>query len=198
MPSGNNPLEILRRPELTGPMLARVIPNSGTARAFMGRTTLNSGSATVTVSTALVGSLDLIFAGFEHHTNFKLAFGTAQINSGATSVTVSKAAVSSDSLIFLSIMPPITLNTKQNSGVEQPVEVRSIRQGVSFMIANAAARTSRAAATRVHYMIMPANGLPSKIEVKSISPGNFFTLGRADNISHPRDEKVMWQLVKAG
>lgn len=35
------------------------------------------------------------------------------------------------------------------------------------------------------------------IEVKTISPGNFFTLGTADGIAEIRNVTVMWELVKA-
>lgn len=51
------PLEVQRRPFQTGPVMARVSPGP---RQFIGRTTLNSGSAFQTVSTAVVNS-DSIF-----------------------------------------------------------------------------------------------------------------------------------------
>ena len=60
------PLEALFRGFLRAPMMLRT--NSGQANQFAGATTLNSGTATVTISTAVVKSGDLINLGFQVRT----------------------------------------------------------------------------------------------------------------------------------
>lgn len=60
-----NPLEVLRRAFLTGPMLTRA---SSGPNQFAGRTTLNSGSATVTVSSTVVKSDSIIMLAVEANT----------------------------------------------------------------------------------------------------------------------------------
>ncbi len=59
---GTNPLSQLFRPLLRGPMLSRT---SGETNPWAGRTNVPSGSATVTVSTALVNSDSIIRFGTE-------------------------------------------------------------------------------------------------------------------------------------
>ena len=57
------PLEVARRPFQTGPSFLK--QQVGTRRQFAGRTTLNSGSASVTVSTAVVNSDSIIMYGIQ-------------------------------------------------------------------------------------------------------------------------------------
>src|SRR3990167_7748941 len=94
----SQPRELLRGLQFKGPALVSV--NSGPTQ-FAGRTTLNSGSATVVVSTFAVKSNSLIHFGLEGNANLNLAYGTLAIGSGALSGTVSNAAIAADSLVFL-------------------------------------------------------------------------------------------------
>lgn len=101
-------LEQLWRAILRGPLTTRA---ASAANQWAGRTTLSSGSATVTISTTIVKS---------------------------------------DSLIF----PAVQAATNQASGVSR------------------------------------------SIEVKTISPGNFFTLGWSDGNAIARDTTIMWMIVR--
>jgi hypothetical protein len=103
------PLERLVRGWQVGPLMTKI---NSSPDQWAGRTTLDSGSATVTVSTRIVNSDSLIWVQGQNHANVA-------------------------------------------SGTYKPVEVRTI------------------------------------------SPGNFFTLGTADGIAMARDTTLMWEVKRA-
>jgi len=105
-----SPLELLFGPMFKGPGFVDVRSH---AHQFAGRSTINSGSATVVVSTAAVKSDSLIHFAMEGNANRNIIAGVANINSNAASVTVSNAAIAADSLIFLTTRQN---GTAQSSG----------------------------------------------------------------------------------
>ena len=184
------PKELSRGALLRGPNLVSV--QSGPAQ-FAGRTTLNSGSATITVSTFAVQSDSLIHIGNEGNANLNIIAGTFNIGSAELSATVSDAAIAADSLVFLQPRGVIA----QNSGQGVPLEIHSLAAG--WFGAHWSTQQSADVAERettVMYTAYPADGTPSPIEVKTISDGNFFTLGRADGRASARDEDVLWQITR--
>ena len=76
------PNEELFHPLLKGPMMTSV--ESG-PRQFAGRTTLNSGSATITVSTQAIQSDSLVHLGFEGNANHGIIAGTLAVGSATLS-----------------------------------------------------------------------------------------------------------------
>ena len=159
---------------------------------FAGRTTLNSGSATITVSTFAVMSDSLIHLGLEGNDNLNIIAGTFSIGSGELTATVSNAAIVADSLVF---MQP-RMSVSQNSGFAVPLEVRSLAAGwFSASWATQASADHADRETTVMYAVFPADGPPADIEVKTISDQNFFTLGRSDGRAAARDTDVLWQLT---
>lgn len=161
---------------------------------FGGRTTLNSGSPTVVVSTFAVQSDSMILAFEEGNVNYGILFGQFTIaseNTGSTSLfgTVSNAAITASSQIFL--QPKIT---RQSSGMGTAIMVASQGAG-SFDATFATLVTPHTNSTLVNYFVSPMDGIPSPIEVKSISHGNFFTLGRADGRGVARNTTVLWHII---
>ena len=67
--------ELLFKPTLRGPMRTRTAPTE--PNAWAGRTTLNSGSATSTVSTTLIQSDSIIQYGIEANTRQDSGVGAA-------------------------------------------------------------------------------------------------------------------------
>ncbi len=59
--------------------------------------------------------------------------GRTTLNSGSATVTVSSTVVKSDSIIGLTV----EANTRQSSGVAQPIEVMSMQEAVSFAFGTA-------------------------------------------------------------
>jgi len=182
------PRELLRGALLRGPNL---IETQSGPQQFAGRTTLNSGSATITVSTFAVQSDSLIHIGKEGNANLDIFAGTFTIGSAELTGTVSETGIAADSLVFLQPRGVIA----QNSGQGVPLEIHSLAAG--WFGAHWATQVSADVAERettVMYTAYPADGTPSPIEVKTISDGNFFTLGRADGRAAARDEILLWQI----
>jgi len=184
-----HPDELLYAPLLKGVLRTEAQSSTG---QFAGRTTLNSGSATTTVSITTVKSDSIIVAEGEGNANHNVIYGTVSITSGTSFATVSNAAIATDSLVFLTLQAG---GTDQGSGFAQPVEVKSLGAGSLDIGWAVQSLNPRAAATTVGYIIAPADGIPAKIEVKTLSEGNFFTLGRADGNAAPRDTTLMWLLL---
>lgn len=78
------------------------------------------------------------------------AFGRTSVASGDVSVTVSTALVNSDSIILATMQS----DTRQNSGAAGPIEVSSIRSGISFDFAMADGVAARDAATTVMWALI--------------------------------------------
>ena len=184
-----SPLDLLFGPMFKGPGFVDVRSH---AHQFAGRSTINSGSATVVVSTAAVKSDSLIHFAMEGNANRNIIAGVANINSNAASVTVSNAAIAADSLIFLTTRQN---GTAQSSGTSnRDVEVVSLATGwASFGFSDGAAISNKL--VPVMYHVFPAEGVPGQLEVKTLSDGGYFTIGFADNRAQPRDTKVLWQLT---
>ena len=183
------PKGLLHSQLLRGPFMTSV--QSG-PQQFAGRTTLNSGSATITVSTFAVMSDSLIHLGLEGNDNLNIIAGTFTVGSAELTATVSNAAIAADSLVFMQPRGVIA----QNSGQGVPLEIHSLAAG--WFGAHWSTQVSADVAERettVMYMVTPADGLPSDIEVKTISDQNFFTLGRSDGRAAARDATVLWQIT---
>ena len=184
-----SPLELLFGAQFKGPAMVDV--RSHATKQFAGRTTLNSGSATVTVSTAAVKSDSLIWVGLEGNANLPIKVGTVNINSNAATATVSDSAITTTHKVFLS---PKQNGTAQGSGTaNRSVEVVSLATGwFSVGWSDGGALSNRL--TPVDYVAYPTDGPPAAIEVKTLSDGSYFTLGRADGRAVGRDAKILWQI----
>ena len=183
------PNELLFHPTLKGPTMTSV--QSG-PRQFAGRTTLNSGSGTVTVSTQAIQSDSLVHFGFEGNANLGIIAGTLVVASATLSGTVSNAAIAADSLVFLQDRSIAA----QNSGNAFAFEVRSLAAGwFSVASPSQASADNAMRATTIMYSVFPADGPPAALEVKTISAGSYFTLGRADGRGVARDTVVLWQIT---
>lgn len=183
------PNELLFGPTLKGPIITSV---QSSPKQFAGRTTLNSGSATITVSTFAVLSDSLIHLGMEGNANLNIIAGTFNIGSAELTATVSDAAIAADSLVFLQPRGVIV----QNSGQGVPLEIHSLAAG--WFGAHWSTQVSADVAERettVMYMAYPVDGPVAEIEVKTISDKNFFTLGRSDGRAAARDTDVLWQIT---
>jgi len=157
---------------------------------FAGRTTLASGSATVTVSTRQVTSDAIINLGIE--TALPAAYttrGQTSIVSGAASATASTTAIFSGQAVTLAVENL----TSQASGYGRGMRINSIVDGVS-MLFHTIDSIALIGTAVVHWTIPQAKH--EGIKVNTISPGNFFTLGWADGAARPRDATVMWELRK--
>lgn len=159
---------------------------------WAGRTTLNSGSATITVSSAIVKSDSVIMGFLEGNVNYGILHQNITVNSGDVTTTLSNAAIAADSLVTLTMHAG---GTNQTSGVSNAMEVKSLGAG-SIDIGWADGNATRAGATEVTALITPKDGFPMGIEVKTISDGDFFTLGRVDNRAISRDTIVMWMMLR--
>ena len=159
---------------------------------FAGRTTINSGTATVTVSTRAVKSDSLIHLGFEGNANIPIIAGTANITSNAAAVTVSNAAVASDSLVIAQARQG---GVAQTSGVAaRTIEVVSLASGwFSVGWQDGVGIANRQ--TTVGYVVYPADGPPAPLEVKTLVDGAYFVIGRQDGRAIARDTKILWQIT---
>ena len=184
------PKEVLAGAKLKGPLFASV--QSGTSQ-WAGRTTLNSGSATVTVSTFAVQSDSLIIIGNEGSGNFDLVAGTMTVASATVLTTLSNAAVAADSLVFLQPKHDVA----QNSGNAVPFSVVSLAAGwFSAGPSNQVSADIAHLETTLMYQVLPADGIPAPIEVRSINDSSYFILGRSDGVAAARDEVVLWQITQ--
>lgn len=180
------PLEILLRPLLKGPSVT--LANSG-PNQFAGRTTLASGSATVTVSTFQVQSDSLL--SLHAQVALPAAYATqgeASIAAGAASATASTTAIYSGQYVGIAFRN----ETNQASGAGRGFRTSSIVGGVSFAIATDDGQNVTSGPAIVGWRIFDA--IPEGLKVNTISPGNFFTLGWADGRTRPIDTAVMWEM----
>lgn len=180
------PLEQMRRAFLRGPLLTKA--NSASTQ-WAGRTTLQSGSATVVVSSTIVKSDSLIRLGYEGNANMGVAAGTATLNSGSATVVVSNARLASGSVVLLT---GEFVTTAQLSGNAQPIDIKS--QAAQNFTAGWADGQTRAFDQGVHWLAVPADGPPMPIEVRTISDADYFTLGPSNGVAVARDTIVMWQI----
>ncbi len=178
-------LESLFAPFFRGPS---TIKTNSEKTQFAGRTTLGSGQASVTVSTAVVQSGSLIFP----HVNVALpaAYST---NGQLSLVSGSNTGVVSTSAIYSGMNVMLTLEglTSQLSGYPRGVRVNSIVNGVSFGVATVDSMQLQGT-NAVHWRIPEA--IPEGLKVNTISDGSYFTIGWADGEPRPVDTVVMWEV----
>lgn len=185
-----SPIELLFGAMFRGPSF--VDPRSS-AKQFAGRSTINSGSATVVVSTAAVKSDSLLYIGLEGNASRKILSGVLNINSGSVAATLSNAAVANDSVVLLTARQN---GVAQNSGTTyRSVVVQSLANGWFSAGYDDGAAASPARLTPVQYVVYPAEGPPADVEVKTLADGAYFTLGYADGRATSRDQKVLWQIT---
>lgn len=182
------PIEVMRRAIALGPFVTKATSH---AAQWAGRTTLSSGSATVTVSTRAVNSDSLILP------NVLVALaaayttqGLASIASGSTTVTQSTTAAFSGQVFTLAFANA----TNQASGQSRGFRVDSIVDGTSFALATADGQSMTGGTANLMWRIPQA--VPEGMRVSTISPGNFFTLGWADGQARPVDVTVLWEMRK--
>lgn len=175
------PLELLHRALLRGPLVTRATSD---ANQWAGRTTLNSGSATATVSTFQVNSDSLLsFSTQAALVAGYTTMGRTSIASGIATATVSTVAVFSGDVISLSLESPNTITSGEQ------IRVDSIVGGVSFAIAGMTPVASGAVAMwRIH------GKDPVGIKVNTISHGNYFTFGWGDGRARPVNADVLWEI----
>jgi len=181
------PLEALARGFLRGPLVTKA---NSSPNQWAGQTTINSGSATVTVSTFQVNSDSLIFtsvlaalpAGYTTR-------GRSSIAAGAASATISTTAVYSGQVIGLAFESAVD----QASGNGRVFRVDSIVDGVSFAIVTADGQNVTSGPALPMWSISGAE--PVGIKVNTISPNNFFTLGWADQQARQGiATTIMWEV----
>ena len=178
------PLELVQRALLRGPMVTKI--TSGPSQ-WAGRTTLASGSATVTVSTRTVNSDSLLFTALEAALPAGYSTqGRTSITSGVATGTASTTAIYSGDVVSL------TWETPNDITSGQALAVNSIVDGVSFSIRTANGLTTVASGAVAMWKI--AGKDLEGVKVNTISPGNFFTLGWANKQARPNDATVLWEI----
>ena len=178
-----NPIELLFRPLLKGPMMVEVASD---ANAAAGLTTLNSGSATVTLSTAAISSGSIInFAVQAALAAGYTTQGRTQVLSGIATGTVSTTAVYSGQVIALAFETAANVT----SGVGKGIRVDSIVDGVSFAIT---ATDSFGYPGTINAMWRIPQAVPEGLKVNTVAAG-YAILGWADGQARPVDVTVMWE-----
>ena len=182
------PLEALSRGFLRGPIITKA--NSSPSQ-WAGTTTLNSGSASVVVSTNQVNSDSLIFSNLR--VSIPAAYGVQGITnlvSADNYGTASTSAVYSGQVIQYGLQH----ETAVASGTQRQFRVNSIVDGVSFALTTQDSMPVGVAAATLMWRIPQAE--PEKIVVNTISSGNYFTFGWADKTARPIDVNVLWEVRK--
>ena len=181
--------ELLWRALAKGPLT--FIAQTG-ANQFAGRTTLPSGSATVTVSTTIVDSNSLIDVFLEQtSTRQKQIGGSTTLASGSSTKVVSNTAIAATSLIFL--QPKTNTTVGSNVDLGQLI-VSSISAGASFTITNNTGQAESARSVTVDYLITPAEGPEVPVVVTALSEGNYVTFGWDDGQARQRDVTIMFTI----
>lgn len=182
------PIELLRRAFLKGPMMFDI---RSSPDQFAGRTTLSSGSATVTVSTRQVNSDSLLKTFIE--AALPAAYttqGTISVVSGGTTGTASTTAVYSGQIVDFTVLN----NTSQLSGVGRGFRINSVVDGVSFAATTDDGQGITAGTAVLGWRIEEA--IPQGLKVNTIGVG-FFTMGWADGRARPVDSTVHWEVRKS-
>ena len=179
------PLETFKRALDQGPTATKA---NSSPNQWAGRTTLSSGSATVTVSTFQVTSDAVIWRGVE------AALPAAFTTFGRTSVISGEGtAIASTTAVYSGMQ--VVLTPQVNAAVQSgnSFRVQSMVDGVSFNVTYTNG-TSAGPDVVVNWSIPEA--VPDAIKVNTISHGNYFTLGWADGRPRPVDVTLMWELRK--
>ena len=183
------PLELIQRALLRGPLVTNI---NSSPNQWSGRTTINSGSATSTVSTFSVNS-DSVF-NLAVQAALPAAYITrgtvAFTNSAAVTATVSTSAVYSGQTILTSFLSETATGSSGIGG--GTLRVNSVVNGVSFAISTVDSQAIGTLAPVANWAIEQAE--PQGIKVNSISSSNYFILGWADGRARPVDTVVMWEI----
>lgn len=188
MQLGPTPIETLQRPLFKSAPLVRT---GSHASQYAGRTTLNSGSGTVTVSTAAVNSDSLLYFSVQ------MPMSTAYVPRGQTSlVSGSTSAVASTSAIYsgMNINLGMQSTTSQLSGYSRGLRISSIVDGVSFLIATI--DSNQVQGTQVATWEIP-EAYPTTIKVNTIVSNRYVTFGWADERPRPLNATIMWELRRS-
>ena len=183
------PLELLFRPMFKSAAMLDITSKQNVQ--YAGRTTLESGSTTVTVSTQQVNSDSLINALVQ--VSLPGAYftkGLLSIAAGAKTATQSTTAVYSGQYIGLSFNSVVD----QASGNGRGFRVDSIVGGVSFAVVTEDGQNVTSGPANIGWNIPHAE--PRGTIVTTIAPGAYFTLGWADGQARPVDTTLMWELRK--
>lgn len=157
---------------------------------FAGRTSLASGSASVTVSTTAISSDSIIKIATQAALAAEFVTqGRASVASGTATQPVSTTAVYSGQVILVSAENA----TDQASGLARGWRVNSVVDGVSFALTTDDGK-GPVGTTNLMWKILGAD--PGAIKVNTISPGNFVTFGRADGVARPFSEVIMWEVFR--
>jgi hypothetical protein len=180
------PLEKLQRPQFVSPP---IVDGRSLSNQFAGRTTLASGSATVTVSTTNARS-DMVLT---HMIEAALAAqfvtqGRVDIVSGAAYGTASTTAATSGMVVGIA---GDALNVA--SGFGRALKINSVVDGVSFAIGT---QDGLGPGASMGLMWKIHGKDPAVISVQTISDGNFFTLGWADGQARPYGSTLHWSILR--
>lgn len=182
------PLEIIHRALMRGPLMTNI---TSSPNQWSGRTTIDSGSTTATVSTFSINSdsiLNLAIqaalpAGYTSR-------GQISVVSGNTTGTASTTAVYSGQAILATFQSETA--TSSAGAMMGGLRVNSIVDGVSFAISTTNSGAFGHAAGLINWAIPQTE--PRGIKVNSISSKNYFILGWADGRARPVDSTVMWEI----
>lgn len=180
------PLEALFRGYLRGPLMTQAQSKSN---AWAGRTTLNSGSASVVISTSAINSDSLVYHMLQ--APFAAGYsvqGLLAIASGSISGTVSTTAVYSGQNIQVGLQT----ESAPSSGSGKFVRVNSIVDGVSFAVSRIDSGAFSTGANNIMWRIPEA--IPKGLKVNSLASGSYMSLGWVDERPRPMDVTVMWEL----
>lgn len=173
----------LHRAQMVSPAMVNI---SSGPNQFAGRTTLSSGSTSVTVSTFSVNSDSLI------HLTPQVALvggytvqGRVAIGSGTSTGTASTTAIYSGDVVHL------TWETPNNITSGQALAVDSIVGGVSFAIRTSNGLTTVASGAVAMWRIFGKE--PAGLKVNSIGVGHFI-VGWADGQARPVDVTAIWEI----
>lgn len=184
---GPTPIETFERPLFKSAPLVRT--NSHAAQ-YAGRTTLSSGSVSVTVSTRAVNSDSLIYPNAQ--VAIPAAFtvqGRTSIASGLSTGTASTTAIYSGDVVYVGLESPNATTSAQ------ALRIDSIVNGVSFAIATTNSLTTVGSGGVAMWKIFAKE--PAGIKVNTISPAAHFVLGWADGVARPYDTTIMWEIRRS-
>ena len=182
------PLEIVQRALMRGPLMTNI---TSSPNQWSGRTTINSGSATQTVSTFSVNSDSILNIALE--AALPAAYttrGQISVVSGDISGTASTTAVYSGQAILATFQSETAASSA--GAVMGMLRVNSIVNGVSFAISTSNSAAFGHLAGLINWAIPQAE--PRGLKVNSISSRNYFTFGWADGRARPVDVTAMWEI----
>lgn len=180
------PIELMRGLTLRGPI--RTKATSG-PNQWSGNSTINSGTATLTISTQIVNSDSIIAL------NVQAALPAAYTTQGFVTVAAGAATATASTTAVYSGYPNLISfqsTTNQASGQGRNFKVDSIVDRTSFAIVTEDGQNVTSGSNIVWWKIPRAE--PAGIKVNTISSKNYFTIGWADQQARPVDTTIMWEI----